>query len=74
MGFPIGSNLTCTPGYGERHWAYKQKTVYEAGVAAGEQYMNGIAVLDGYYLIACSNTFGSVGDKVQFTLEKWTSS
>lgn len=68
-GIPIGTNLTCTPGYGERHWAYKQRTVYEAWVAAGEQYMNGIAVLDGYYLIACSNTFGSVGDKVQFTLE-----
>lgn len=38
----------------------------------GAQYKNGIAVIDGRYLIACTTTFGKVGDKIDFFLDDGT--
>ena len=46
-----------------------QRTVWETWKAAGCTYdSQGLAMLDGYYLIATTSTFGKVGDIVQFTL------
>lgn len=38
----------------------------------GSQYKDGIAVIDGRYLIACTSTFGNVGDKIDFYLNDGT--
>ena len=46
--------------------------IYEKWLAAGGQYDDGIAVLDGRYLIACTETFGKTGDSVDFYLENGT--
>ena len=46
--------------------------IYERWLAAGGQYDDGIAVLDGRYLIACTSTFGTTGDNVDFYLENGT--
>lgn len=69
-GIPIGSNMTVTV-YDSINWTAgtAQREVYDAWVAAGKRYLDGIAVLDGYYLIACTTLYGQVGDRVQFTLE-----
>ena len=69
-GRQIGSAMTITV-YEEINWTRgtKQYEVYEAWRRAGSQYSDGIAVLDGYYLIACTQLYGQVGDRVQFTLE-----
>lgn len=69
-GISIGENMTVTI-YDEINWnrSTTQGRIYEAWKAAGSQFSEGIAVLNGYYLIACTEKFGQVGDKVQFTLE-----
>ena len=36
------------------NWAYNQGKVYDLWAAAGSQWDDGIAVLDGRYLIACT--------------------
>lgn len=38
----------------------------------GSQYKDGIAVIDGRYLIACTTTFGKVGDKIDFYFDDGT--
>ena len=42
---------------------------YNYWLPAGAEFDNGIAVYEGRYLIACTSTFGNVGDKVDFFLE-----
>ena len=58
--------------YQEQAWAYDQKEVYDLWESAGANWDNGIAVYDDRYLIACTSTFGNVGDKVDFYLEDGT--
>lgn len=69
-GLPIGSNMTCSV-YERIAWTPNtmQRRIYERWISRGRQYEEGIAVLDGYYLVACSEMFGTVGDRVQFRLE-----
>lgn len=50
----------------------KQRTVWEEWVAAGAAYTSGIATTNGRFLIACTSTFGSVGDEVDFYLSDET--
>lgn len=57
--------INWAPGTGQKEIADKWK-------AAGAQYDNGIAVLDGRYLIACTPKFGKVGDEIDFYLEDGT--
>lgn len=49
-----------------------QRKVWEAYVAAGAQFNDGIAVLKGRYLIACTPKFGKCGDYITFTLSDGT--
>ena len=58
--------------YTDFNWAYDQGKVYDLWAAAGSQYDDGIATYDGRYLIACTTTFGKVGDKVDFYLADGT--
>ncbi len=58
--------------YNDWNWAYKQGEVYDLWAEAGSQWDDGIAVLDGRYLIACTKKFGDVGDKVDFFLDDGT--
>lgn len=48
------------------------KLYYDYWLPSGGQFDNGIAVYEGRYLIACTETFGQVGDKVDFFLEDGT--
>ena len=48
------------------------REVHDKWVSAGAEYDEGIAKFDGRYLIACTTTFGTVGDKVDFVLENGT--
>ncbi|MCR5186104.1 MAG: CHAP domain-containing protein [Clostridia bacterium] len=73
-----GYTVTC---YGPAGWYYMdgttkavaagtgQERVHNAWVAAGCKYEDGIATLDGKYLIACTTTFGQAGDNVLFKLD-----
>lgn len=47
----------------------KQRKLYDMWVAAGKTYEDKIATYNGYYLVACTELFGTVGDRVQFKLE-----
>lgn len=58
--------------YQDQAWAYDQKKVYDLWSNAGYNYDNGIATYDNRYLIACTTTFGNVGDKVDFYLDDGT--
>ena len=53
-------------------WCSTQAEVYNMWVSAGKPYSNGIATLDGRYLIAMRERFGVVGDKVDILLEDGT--
>lgn len=66
-----GGGYTVTV-YNDFNWAYNQGKVYDLWAAAGSQWDDGIAVLDGRYLIACTKKFGNVGDKVDFFLDDGT--
>ena len=56
----------------EFNWGYDSGKIYDKWVASGAQYSNGIAVLNGRYLIACTTTFGKVGDEIDFFLDDGT--
>lgn len=58
--------------YDDFNWVYNQGKVYDKWATAGSVYDNGIATYEGRYLIACTETFGTVGDKVDFFLEDGT--
>ncbi len=45
---------------------------YDYWLPNGANFTNGIATYDGRFLIACTNTFGHVGDKIDFFLEDGT--
>lgn len=66
-----GGGYTVTV-YNDFNWAYNQGKVYDLWAAGGAQWDDGIAVLDGRYLIACTKKFGNVGDKVDFFLDDGT--
>lgn len=57
--------------YYEINWAAgtNQRALYNKWVNAGKQYNNSIAVYDNRYIVACTPKFGSVGDKVNWTLD-----
>ena len=66
-----GGGYTVTV-YQDQSWAYDQKKVYDLWSQAGSNYDNGIATYDNRYLIACTTTYGNVGDKVDFYLDDGT--
>ena len=68
-----GFTITCYDDFYGR-WAEGtgQAEVYERWVAAGAEYEDGIAVMDGRYLLACTEKFGRCGDEVTFKLEDGT--
>lgn len=66
-----GGGYTVTV-YNDWNWVYNQGKVYDLWAEAGAQWDDGIAVLDGRYLIACTRKFGDVGDKVDFFLDDGT--
>lgn len=75
----LGSYYTVT-GYGPKGWHYangstssiaagtNQLKVWQKWKDSGEIYTDHIATINGRYLIACTSTFGNVGDYVSFTL------
>ena len=65
--------VTCYDDFAGR-WASgtQQEAVCSQWQDAGSEWDDGIAVIDGLYLVACSETFGSVGDKVVWVLEDGT--
>lgn len=48
------------------------KLYYNYWLTSGAKYDNGIATYEGRYLIACTTTYGKVGDKVDFYLSDGT--
>lgn len=66
-----GGGYTVTV-YQDQSWAYDQKKVYDLWSQAGSNYDNEIATYDNRYLIACTTTYGNVGDKVDFYLDDGT--
>ena len=54
------------------NWAYDSGELYDKWLASGAKYSNGIAVMNGRFLIACTNTFGKVGDEIDFFLDDGT--
>jgi len=54
------------------NWKYNQKKVYDIWKSSGANSNNHIAVIDGRYLIACTTTFGNIGDYIDFYLEDGT--
>ena len=66
-----GGGYTVTV-YNDWNWVYNQGKVYDLWAEAGAQWDDGVAVLDGRYLIACTRKFGDVGDKVDFFLDDGT--
>lgn len=58
--------------YGRWASGTMQEKVAEAWAEAGMRYEDGIATIDGRYLVACAETFGKVGDDVTFTLSDGT--
>ena len=68
-GYEVGTIYTCTPHYGTWSWVYNQARVRDAWVEAGSVYSENVAMIDDKYLIACTETFGRVGDWVTFYFE-----
>lgn len=50
------------------NWVYNQKKVYDIWISTGAKTDRNIATIDGRYLIACTTTFGNIGDKIDFYL------
>ncbi len=71
-GYDVGAIFTCTPHYGTWNWMYNQARVRDAWAAAGSVYSENVAMIDGKYLIACTDTFGQVGDWITFYFEDGT--
>lgn len=68
----ITGNYTCYPQFYGR-WVYTQKTVSEAWARKGKKGSpENVATIDGYYLIAVADRFGTVGDKVAVVLSDGT--
>ena len=68
-GYDVGTIYTCTPHYGTWNWVYNQGRVHAAWIQAGSVYSENVAMIDDKYLIACTETFGRVGDWVTFYFE-----
>lgn len=51
-----------------RNWVYNQKKVYDKWISSGSKHDRNVATIDGRYLIACTSTFGKIGDKIDFYL------
>ena len=71
-GMPVGWIFTCTPHYGSWNWAYGPGRVHATWVEAGSVYSENVAMIDDKYLIACTETFGEIGDWVTFYFEDGT--
>lgn len=83
-GLTAGQSIDIPAEYGNGAFTYEfshdfsswggdvEQRVHDMWAAAGEPYSNGMAVLNGFYLIACTDTFGTVGDRVVFTLADGT--
>ena len=66
-----GGGFTVTV-YNDWDWVYDQGRVYDIWASSGAEWDDGIAVIDGRYLVACTKKFGNVGDKVDFFLDDGT--
>ncbi len=51
------------------HWVYAQGEVFNQWVSAGSQSSNGLATLNGKYLVAVTKKFGQVGDNIDIILD-----
>lgn len=56
--------------YGE--WAYTQGTISQLWGKQGKPKKYGVATLNGYFLLACTLTFGTTGDIISVVLEDGT--
>lgn len=65
-GWHLGGGASATP------VAEPCRTVWAAWVAEGARYSDGIAVMGGRYLCACTERYGSVGDRITFYLNDGT--
>ena len=65
----VGHIFSCTPDYGIREWMFKTLEVFTLWQQYGSVYRDNIASIDDYYLIACTSTYGEVGDYVTFYLD-----
>ena len=71
-----GKTITLPKGLGDVYsymgWemiTYRGTRQYELRVQSGEPYdRNGFGVINGRYVIACTSTFGEIGDEVDFVL------
>lgn len=58
--------------YDRFNWGWDQGKVFRKWQDAGSVFTEGIATIDNRFLIACTETFGKVGDKVDFFLADGT--
>lgn len=58
--------------YDRFNWGWDQGKVFRKWQDAGSIFTEGIATIDNRFLIACTETFGKVGDKVDFFLADGT--
>lgn len=68
---PYGRTFTFTR-YTDFAWKWAPGRVYGVWMARGSAYQNHIATIDGRYLVACTTTYGKVGDYVTFYLDDGT--
>lgn len=54
------------------NWVDPSRDLFDKWMADGGKYDDGIAIYQGRYLIACTETFGVVGDSIDFYLEDGT--
>ena len=71
-GLKIGWVFTCTPDYGSIDWMYSCLDVLRIWQRYGAVYSENVAMIDDCYLVACTATFGEIGDYVTFYFEDGT--
>lgn len=68
----FGSGGYTVTAYDDQPWVYNQKKMFDLWKQAGSIWDDGIATYEGRYLIACTSTFGDIGDKIDFYLSDGT--
>ena len=74
-GHPVGTGncYTVTPHYHTWNWGYGPRRVFEAWKKQGSVYTTNVATIDGKYLIACTDTYGTVGDHITWYFDNGSS-
>ncbi len=74
-GYPVGTKncYTITSNYAGRNWGWDCRRIFEVWKAHGSVFTDNVATIDGYYLIACTNLMGVVGDHITWYFDDGSS-